>query len=185
MKQNRSIGILSKLRRQANLYTLKIAYYILFQSHLQYGTQLWGQKNNGTKATFQKLQNRVLRKITFKTLRESIDDVFRELKILKFSDILVLQNCLFMFEIEQNPKLKVSFRALHARDKHNYQTRSAAHNLLDIPLTKTKTYGSESVKCQCIKDWNSFKKKFPDIPENELSYFKIKNLLKKSFLDKY
>ena len=150
MKLNRAIGIISKLQCQANLYTLKIVYYSLFQSHLQYGTQLWGQKNNETKATFQKLQNCVLRKITFKALHEPINDVFRELKILKFSDILILQNCLFMFEIERNPKLKVSFPALHARDKHNYQTRSAAHNLLDIPLTKTKTYGSESVKSQCI-----------------------------------
>ena len=38
----------------------------MFESHLQYGTQLWGQKNNETLTTFQKLQHHGLRKITFK-----------------------------------------------------------------------------------------------------------------------
>ena len=30
----------------ANFHILKNAYHSLFESHLQYGTQLWGQKNN-------------------------------------------------------------------------------------------------------------------------------------------
>ena len=45
LKLNRAIGILSKLCINANLNTLRIAYYSLFQSHLQYGIKLWGQKN--------------------------------------------------------------------------------------------------------------------------------------------
>ena len=42
LKLNPSIGILSKLRRHANLNTLRIAYYSLFQSHLQYGVKTMG-----------------------------------------------------------------------------------------------------------------------------------------------
>ena len=42
LKLNRAIGILSKLRSHANLNILIIAYYSFFQSHLQYGVQLWG-----------------------------------------------------------------------------------------------------------------------------------------------
>ena len=45
LKLNRAIGILNKLRSHANLNTLRVWYYSLFQSQLQYGVQLWGQKN--------------------------------------------------------------------------------------------------------------------------------------------
>ena len=51
LKPNRAIGILGKLCSHANLNTLRIAYYSLFKSHLQYGLQLWGQKNQEIKQT--------------------------------------------------------------------------------------------------------------------------------------
>ena len=46
-------------------------------------------------------------------------------------------------------------------------------------------YGKESVKYKCIGDWNNFKKKFPQIPENKLSKTKIKRILKQAIFDQY
>ena len=40
MRLNHAIGMLSKLRINANFNILKTAYHSLFESHLQYGTQL-------------------------------------------------------------------------------------------------------------------------------------------------
>ena len=71
-KLDRAIGILSKLRSHVNLNTLRIAYYSLFQSRLQYGAQLWGQTNQEIKEIMQKLQNRALRKINFKKFHHPI-----------------------------------------------------------------------------------------------------------------
>ena len=48
----------------------------------------------------QKLQNRALRKILFKKQQDSIRQYYKELQILKFPDLLYLQNCLFMSQIE-------------------------------------------------------------------------------------
>ena len=48
MKLNRVIGILSKLRYQANIYVLKTVYHSLFGFHLLYVCQLWGQNNKET-----------------------------------------------------------------------------------------------------------------------------------------
>ena len=42
---NRGIGILSKLRHNTNLKTLKFVYHSLFASYLQYDAQLCGQAN--------------------------------------------------------------------------------------------------------------------------------------------
>ena len=76
MRLNRAIGILSKLRINANFNILKTAYHSLFESHLQYGTQLWGQKSNETIATFQELQHRALRKINFKKRHDRISSMY-------------------------------------------------------------------------------------------------------------
>ena len=52
LKLNHATGILSKLCSYANINTLRIAYYSFFQSHLQYGIQLWGQKNQEIKQIY-------------------------------------------------------------------------------------------------------------------------------------
>ena len=44
MRVNRTIDILRKLRINTNFNILKTEYHSLFESHLQYGTQLWGQE---------------------------------------------------------------------------------------------------------------------------------------------
>ena len=80
--------------------------------------------------TFQELKNRALRKITCKKRHDRISCVYKECKILKFPDILNLQNCLFK-------NLQKCQRQAQPK------TRSATHNLLDnllIPLTKTIMY---------------------------------------------
>ena len=152
---------------------------------MQYGIQLWGQKNQGVKEIMQKLQNRALRKINFKKFHHPIKHIYKDQKILKFADILKVQICLFMYQLEQKNALATSFPVLRSKGKHNYQTRSATQNLLHIPLTRTNKYGKESVKSQYIRDWNNFKKNFPQIPENKLSYIKIKRILKQAIFDQY
>ena len=133
----------------------------------------------------QKLQNCALRKINFKKFHHPIKHIYKDDKFLKFTDILKIQNCLFMYQLEQNDALATSFPALHSREKHNYETRSATQNLLDVPLARTNKYGKESVNYQCIRDWNNFKKKFPQIPENELYNMKIKRIPKQAIFDQY
>ena len=117
-----------------------------------------GQKNQEIKEIMQKLQNRALRKIFIKKFHHSIKHTH---KMLKFANILKVQNCLFMFQVEQNNALATFFPALQSKDKLNYQTTSAIQNLIDVTLARTNKYGNDSVKYQCIRDWNNLKKKFP------------------------
>ena len=103
-KLNQTIGILSKLRYNTSLPILKINYLSLFGSHLQYGAHLWGQGNCVNQNNMQNLQNRALREITFKKSHYPVYPSYKDLKILKFKDLLHLQNCLFVLKIEQNLK---------------------------------------------------------------------------------
>ena len=95
-------------------------------------------KNNETITTCQKLQNFALRKKSFKKHHNLIGCVYKECKVLKFPDILNLKNCLFMYQCQHSSKFSASFPTLHAKDEHNYNTRSATHNVLEISLTKNK-----------------------------------------------
>ena len=95
-KLNQAIGILSTLRNNTSLKTLKMTYHSLFSSHLLYGSQLRGHTNLTNQNKIQKLQKRALRKILFKKQQDSIRQYYTELQILKFPDLLYLQNCLFM-----------------------------------------------------------------------------------------
>ena len=90
-----------------------------------------------------------------------------------------------MYQVEDNNALATSFPAVHFRDKHNYQTTSATHNLLNVPLTRTNEYDNKSVKYHCVRDWNNFEKKFPQIPENKLSHMKVKGILEQAIFYQY
>ena len=90
-----------------------------------------------------------------------------------------------MYQIQHRPKLSACFPALHAKDKYSYNTRSATHNLLDIPLGKANMYGKNSIRNHCIRDWNNLKKDLSDIPDSELSLSMIKSYLKQKYFGQY
>ena len=117
---------------------------VLLYEHISWNEQVYQTKLKQIKQIMQKLQNRALIKINFKKCHHPIKHIYKDHKILKFADILKVQNCLFMYKFEQNSTLATSFPTLHSKDKHNYQTRSATQNLLDIPLARTNKYGKGS-----------------------------------------
>ena len=70
-------------------------YHSLVGSHLHSGAQLWGQTNTENINKIQVLQNQALRKITFKRLHDSTNEINKNLKILRFSDSVCMQNSFF------------------------------------------------------------------------------------------
>ena len=91
---------------------------------------------------------------------------------MKSPDLLYLQNCLFMSQIETNQRLANSFVDLrHCGDNHTYLTKSKAKGLLDIPFVNTQIYGTQSVKYNCITDRNNFRNNFSDIPWYQIYQF--------------
>ena len=89
-KLNQVIGILSKLRSRPSLKIVKMKYHSLFCPHMLCGCQLLGQSNITSQNKIQKLQNSALGKVLFKKQQDSITQVQKELKILKFPDLLYL-----------------------------------------------------------------------------------------------
>ena len=123
-KLNWAIDIPSKSQNITKCKTLKMTYHSLFGSYLHYGAQLWGQTNTEKQKQMEILQNRAVRKITFKKCFDSAGSLYKELNVLKFCDIVDLQNCLFMSQTAHNGKLVKTFPTLkQSGDNHSYNTR--------------------------------------------------------------
>ena len=57
-----------------------------------------------------------------------------------------------MNQVEQNEKFAKSFSELkYCGYNHNYQTRSVARKLLNIPYVKANAYGTQSAKKHFLK----------------------------------
>ena len=100
------------------------------------------QKQRNTKSIWKTEHSKIAFKNRYE--REDLHPLYKNLKIIKFQDLLRLNNCLFMCQLEQNVKLAETFPGLtYTKENHNYNT-SARKNLLDIPLCQTFTYGTQS-----------------------------------------
>ena len=64
-KLNRAIRLLLKIRHHTPKYILKIIYYSLFNSHLIYASQIWGQSKSDRLRKLVQLQDKALRIINF------------------------------------------------------------------------------------------------------------------------
>ena len=65
IKLNRAIGLLSKIRHYTPKFLLKTIYFSLFNSHLIYACQTWGQSKIKLFQRREKLQDKAIRIISF------------------------------------------------------------------------------------------------------------------------
>ena len=86
-KLNRANGILAKLRHYVSVDPLKTIYHALFDSHMRYACQIWGQSHSKTIDMIQNAENKALRIINFKQSMEPSERLYQKLKINKLQII--------------------------------------------------------------------------------------------------
>ena len=99
-KLKRSIGILSKLRYFLSTKTLPSLYYALVGPFLNYCIIAWG---NTYQTTFSLqplfiLQKKALRIITLSSYNEHSNPLFKNLNVVKLSDVITFQLAVFMYK---------------------------------------------------------------------------------------
>ena len=181
-KLNRANGILAKLRHHLPSDILKTVYYSLFDTHLRYACQVWGQSNSDILVMVQRAQNKSLRIINFKEERHPSAHLYTETKILNLTNIISLNNCMLDFD-HLNSSLPALFDDMfkHFKGQHSHNSR-VAKKALNIPKMKTSFYDSRSVLVKSIKDWNNIIAKIHFTTEDFMKRLevikKIKNTLK-------
>ena len=87
-KISRGIGVLSKIRHFVNRNILHQLYYSLIYPFLTYGLSIWRNTYNATLRPLITLQKKALRTITFSKPDEHSEPLFKELEILKLTDLV-------------------------------------------------------------------------------------------------
>ena len=141
-----------------------------------------------------------MRIMTFSEFRAHSEPMFKQLEILKFNDILTINNFLSVYDYFNN-NLPNSFIGTFTRnnDLYEYSTRQASTGQLHIPPFKTTTFGLKCIYKHCINSWNNLSSTFnlmnkkvnvnkPDINDIDLLKFSrtiLKDKLTKHMLSTY
>ena len=148
-KLNRAVGMLYKLRRlNCSRQILLSLYFAIFQSHLTYGICLWGNADFSILNKIILSQKRAIRVVAGLDFRESTNEAFRELKILKVTDLFKTNFASVMWDHDHGA-LPACFGSTfkNISDIHHYYTRaSSAQKLSENVKICTKTYGESMLK---------------------------------------
>ena len=174
-----------KLRLYVNEATIKSIYYAIFHSHISYVCTAWGQNMNH-KHRINLLQKKAMRIIRFARYNAHTLPIFAKFNIIKFSDLISLCNCLFIYKhfISKDPSV-FSHVFILASNTHELNTRFASHGLLIKPTCNTSKYGSNAFVAFAIASWNFFQKEFPSNNLRHISYSQLKVLIKNYFFNSY
>ena len=150
---SRIIGIMYKLKGVLPRNALILLYKSFILSYLYYGVITWGHGYSNHIDSIYKLQKRAVRLCSGSHYLAHTDPIFKRLKLLKLSDINILQTAIFMFKLSHNI-VPGNFNSMFTRNWqiHSYNTRNSDNFHLTNPRT---TLSSRSIRHRGPDVWHS------------------------------
>ena len=130
-------GILAKLRHHLPSDILKTLYCSLFDIHIRYACQVWGQSNKDILVMVQRAQKKILRITNFKEEIHPSAPLYTKTKILNLTNTVTFNNCMLVFD-HLNSSLPAMFDDLFKpfKEQHRHNTSGARRYVLNIPEMK-------------------------------------------------
>ncbi len=121
-KISRNIGILNRLKHYLPIETKTLIYNSIILSHINFGLLIWGYSCE----RIVKLQKKCVRIITLSKYNAHTDPLFKQLRLLKASDIFTVQILKFYYKFrhQQLPNYLLQFPFTYNRDTHQHNTRN-------------------------------------------------------------
>ena len=181
-KIKRSVGILAKIRHYLPISILLQLYYTLIYPYLTYAVTTWDNTYAITLKPLITLQKKAIRLISFSEFRAHTSPLFAHLKILKFSDLIFLNNALLMYDFHEN-NLPSVFHDFFTPESsvHKYNTRLASKDSYYISKVRTN-YGKFNIRFVGAKVWNSIDESFKSKRRNQFKKLVTSNILN-TYLD--
>ena len=178
-KVSKSIGIIRKSNFYLSTNSLRTLYFSLVYPYFFYCNLVWASTYKSNLVRLEILQKRVVRTIAKTHFYAHTDPIFRNLGILKFHDMHLLQLGLFMYS-HQNRTLPLKFDCKFTLQKeiHSHHTRNS--HLYRLPLCRTNIK-QFSVFYQGPKFYNSLSTEIV----NSSSSVSFKKALKAFFYNTY
>lgn len=188
-KLKRANGALCKLRHYVDKKTLLALYFSLFHSHMAYGAQIWGQRQNLHTRRVHILQKQALRIMSFSDFRAPSNPLFLNYTLLTFFDFIKYLNILFVFKFF-NRILPIPLQDCHEMNRlititNRQDVFRGKYGLLELPEVKTVTYGNQSILYQSISAWNELQKFLTFDDMSTLEWDRLKDLIKFYYLSNY
>ena len=173
-------GALCMIRHYVPFTILRSIYFSLFQPHIHYGLQIWGQ-NLCPRSRINRLQRIAVRLITFSVFNAPSKPLFMLAKIPTVSDYVFKLNILLAHDILNLASPVAVQQVLNLQFlPERYLTRGKEIKLLKRPYVRTTKYGINSMRYQIVLNWNSLQKLFSTIDLASLRRIRINKLLKKN-----
>ena len=155
-KLARTCGILFKVRNLLPTSTLVSVYNALFLSFLQYCMVVWGQAYASYTEPIFKMQKRAVRAISNQSYLAHSLPIFRELTLLRLSDIFKLKLLTFVFE-STNKIAPVCFHNFFSSNSsiHHYETRQSVRGDFYLVRKNTVQYGVKCIQYMGATLWNN------------------------------
>ena len=177
-KLGKANGALSLIRHFVPLSVLRCVYYALFQPHIQYGLQIWGQDitSNSRIARLQKIAVRIM---TFAEYNAPSSPLFKRINIMPISDCIFLLNALTAYD-NLNRLSPIAVQQILNLEylSNQYRTRGVQNNLLKRPFARTTKYGINSIKYQTVLNWNDLQISFEKTDLTSVRRTKFKAMIK-------
>ena len=183
-KLSRAVGMLAKMRHFVPSDVLRNLYFGIFYSLMTYGSQIWGQYENMHVKRISKLNDKAMRIMNFAKYNENPSKYYKNLNILKFHDIIKLNNYLYIYD-HFNHQLPIAlldrYEYIHAEHEHN--TRISSGYCVKLPKSNTIEYGIHSVTGQASRNWNYFNVVLKSMKLHEKSKNACKEIIKKHIIN--
>ena len=152
-KLNSGIYALATCNRIVPLKVRKLIYRSLFESHLHFGSLLYGATQPKNLEQIEVVQRKALRLVSKSKYNAHTDPLFRQHNILKLSDLIKLNQTIFVRQYK-NGKLPISFHKFFQDIPLDEQkSRDDDYNLkLKADADKSLLYFPGN---QIIRAWNS------------------------------
>lgn len=174
-------GIFYKIRSVASTKVLILMYYALVYPHLQYSITSWGSASKTALAPLQVIQNRILKCITYAKFKQAVSPIYKKTKILKLSDLHILELAKFMFKVKKH-ELPKQFNSyfVNVASIHSYNTRLNQNDNKFLRRVKT-TSGQKKLEFNGVKTWNNL----PNFIKNTHTLPLFSHKLKKYLMELY
>ena len=155
-KLARTCGMFFKIRNLLPLDVLLCLYNALFLSFLQYGLIVWGQTYASYIEPIFRLQKKAVRAISFQPRLSPSLPIFKDLKLLKLSEIFEFRLLTFVYDSvnKTSPDCFHNF-FLFTSSVHQYSTRQASQGDLYLTRKNSLQYGLKSLRYLGAKLWNT------------------------------
>ena len=178
-KISRSNYIINKSKNVISSAGLHTLYSTLVQSHINYGSIIWGKCSSSNKV--HKLQKRAIRIIHNKPYNSHTEPLFKKSGILKLDDQVNVNTLLFMHQLKHD-KLPKSFKNMDYFHKAPVEGRAITRQNKLAHCYRYRTTFTAKLPFHCFpRTWNELESEKQNIPTINA----FKRALKKIILDSY